>query len=195
MKSNWTTKMNGWQSNRLLLLSMLFVLVAHVGMVPAYGAGTPVIGAGGIVNAATFRSTALPGGDIAQGSIFSIFGVDIGPAVGVGVTAFPLGNNLGRVEITVTPLGGGPVLNAIPVFVLFKQINAIMPSNAPVGFVEIRVICNGVMSAPETVRIVATSVGIFTALGTGSGPGSITDLNFALNSGTNTGAPNQIMII
>ncbi len=97
------------------------------------------------------------------------------------------------VEITVTQ--GGVTVNAIPVFVLFKQINAIMPSNAPLGLVEVRVICDGQTSAPETVRVVATSVDIFTATGTGSGPGSITDLNFALNTAVNAAAPNQVMII
>ncbi len=72
-----------------LLAGIVFLLFNHIGVMPSYAAGTPVIGAGGIVNAATFRSAVLPGGDIAQGSIFSIFGVDIGPAVGVGVLAFP----------------------------------------------------------------------------------------------------------
>lgn len=33
----------------------------------------------GIVNAASFMPAALPGGPIAQGSLFSIFGVNLGP--------------------------------------------------------------------------------------------------------------------
>ena len=195
MEPKQTLQVGGRPANRLLIWGVLSILVAHVGMVPAYGAGTPVIGVGGIVNAATFRSAEVPGGDIAQGSIFSIFGVDIGPAVGVTVTAFPLENNLGGVEITVTPLGGGATLNAIPLFVLGSQINAIMPSNTPIGLVDIRVICDGVMSVPETVRVVSTSVGIFTAMASGAGPGIITDLNFALNTRTSTATPSQIMII
>lgn len=175
-------------------LATLLLLLMPAGVVTLLNAaGTPVIGAGGIVNAATNRSPDLPGGDIAQGSLFSIYGVDIGPAVGVGVTAFPLDSNLAGVEITVTQ--GATTVNAIPVFVGSGQINAIMPSNAPLGLVQVRVICDGVVSEPETITVVQTSVGIFTATSAGSGPGSITDLNFALNTSTNTATPNQTMIL
>ena len=174
-------------------IATVLLLLVSLSAIPLQAAGTPVIGAGGIVNGAHFRAATMPGGDIAQGSMFSIFGVEIGPTVAVSTTSFPLGTVLAGVEITVTQ--GNVTVNAIPLVVSAGQINAIMPSNAPLGVVQVRVICNGVASEPEPVTVVETSIGIFTVAGNGLGPGSITDLNFALNTSTNTATPNQIMIL
>jgi len=44
----------------------------------------PSISAGGIVNALDYRA-----GGLAQGAFFTIFGSNLGPVVGQGVTAFP----------------------------------------------------------------------------------------------------------
>jgi hypothetical protein len=45
----------------------------------------------GARSAASYMPPSLPGGGIAQGSLFSLFGTGLGPATGVSVTAFPLG--------------------------------------------------------------------------------------------------------
>lgn len=177
-------------------LATALLLLVSMSATPLQAAGTPVIGAGGIVNAASNRPPDQPGGDIAQGSMFSIYGVEMGPAApGVGVTVFPLANNLAGVEITVTQ--GGTTVNAIPIFAFAGQINAIMPSNAPLGEVQVRVICNGVASEPETVTVVQTSIGIFTR--PGSSAGSITNFVSAveqpLNTSTNPATPNQTVIL
>src|SRR5690349_8576104 len=55
----------------------------------------------------------------------------------VQANSFPLGTTLANVSITVTQ--GGTAVNAIPLFVSASQINAIMPSNAPLGTVTLRV--------------------------------------------------------
>jgi len=123
----------------------------------------------GVVNAASFARPGLPQGAIARGSIFSIFGQNIGPESFDTVSEFPLGDALSGVSIAVTQ--GETTVAAIPVFVSAGQINAILPSNAPLGPASLRV-TNGVRRLnPVPVEIVASQLGVFTANGTGFGPG------------------------
>ncbi len=128
--------------------------------VPVYlRAQLPSIKPHGIVNAASFFAPGLPAGSIARGSIFTIFGSALGPAQGVQVSAFPLQNAFNDVTITVTQ--GATVVNALPLYVRQDQINALMPSNAPLGWVSVRVIHNNAFSNPSPVYVANDSVGIF----------------------------------
>lgn len=124
-----------------------------------------------ILNAAGFQPRGVPGSGIAQGSIFSIFGSRLGPASPVQQTSYPLQTTLGGVSVTVTQ--GNTTVSAIPAVVLNSQINAIMPSNAPLGLVSVTVTYNGQTSNPATARVVANSPGLFTFTGFGIGPGAI----------------------
>src|SRR5580698_1673603 len=103
-------------------------------------AGAQTIFPRGIVNAASFVAPGLPGGAIAQGSIFSIFGTNLGPGSSPPL-AFPLVTTLGGVSIKVSQ--GANSVNAIPLFVSPGQINALMPSNTPLGLVSVQVTFNG----------------------------------------------------
>ena len=155
----------------------------------------PVIYNRAIVNAASFMPPRLPGGAIAQGSIFSIFGARLGPATGVQVSSFPLNTTLSNVSITVTQ--GSTTANAIPLYVSASQINAIMPSNAPVGVASLQVINTNQKSNPMTVIVAANAFGIFTATGTGLGPGIlqnfVTQTNQPINSATIAAQPGQVI--
>ncbi len=151
----------------------------------------------GVVNAASFARPGLPNGAVAQGSIFSIFGIRIGPDQAVRATQFPLGTELAGVSITITQ--GERSVQAFPLIVTAGQINAILPSNAPLGKASLRV-RNGIRrSNPTPIEIVASSVGIFTATGLGEGPGSVT--NFVsqreqpINSLQTSAAPGQVLTI
>jgi uncharacterized protein (TIGR03437 family) len=148
------------------------ILIAlSVGTSADLWAQLPVIYPHGIVNAASFQSPGLPAGSIARGSIFSIFGKAIGPAQGVQVSAFPLQDTFNGVNITVTQ--GSTVVTALPLYVRQDQINAVMPSNAPLGWVSVRVTFNNAKSNPSPVYVVNDSVGVFTSTGTELGPGAI----------------------
>ena len=136
-------------------------------------AQVPFIFYRGVVNAASSMAAGLPSGGVARGSMFAIYGRNLGPAVSPPLS-FPLQNNLGGVTVTVTQ--GNTVVNAIPVFVSPGQINAIMPSNAPLGMVSLRIAVNNALSNRAPVRVVNSSFGIFTFTGTGLGPGAV--LNF-----------------
>ena len=158
--------------------------------------GTPEIPLDGIVSAASFVNRTMPAGGIAQGAIFTIFGSDIGPDPAVAVSSFPLGTELGGVEIRV--FTATAEYFAIPLFVGRGQINAIMPSDVPVGFVAVEVVFNGQLSNVAPVHVVAAGVGIFTATGAGVGQGSITNfitqIDQPLNNVTRPGAPGQVVI-
>lgn len=123
----------------------------------------------GIVNSASFAPAGLPNGSIAQGSIFTIFGRELGPAEGVQVGAFPLRNELAGVSIEVCR--GQDCSAAIPLFVRADQINAIMRSDAPLGKVSVRVTHSGESGNFSPATVTESSVGIFTVSSAGFGPG------------------------
>src|SRR5215813_1255928 len=97
----------------------------------------PNINYRGVVNAASFMPQGLPGGALAQGSIFTVFGRNLGPTLPVAANSFPLATSLGGVSISVTQ--GSTSVNALPLFVSASQINAVLPSNTPTGMVSVRV--------------------------------------------------------
>jgi uncharacterized protein (TIGR03437 family) len=130
--------------------------------------GQPFIAYRGVVNAASYMAPGLPGGAIAQGSAFTIFGRQLGPTPSPAL-AFPLATTLGGVSITIT--SGSAAVNAIPIYVSPTQINAILPSNTPLGAASVRVTYNNAASNPVPIRVAASSFGIFSVSGAGLGPG------------------------
>ena len=133
-------------------------------------AQTPVINPHGILNGGSFMSPGLPGGSIARGSLFTIFGQNLGPTTPAGAT-LPFSTTLGGVSIKVTQ--GSVALDAIPITAGANQVNAIMPSNTPLGLVSVRLTVNGAQSNPSPVNIVNSSVGIIGV----QGPGVIQNFN------------------
>ena len=160
---------------------------------PILGQEKPFIFRGGVVNAASFTANSLPGGGIAQGSIFSIFGRLLGPVTPLQVSSFPLGKQLAGVSINLRQ--GSTTLSAIPLFVLDSQINAILPSATPLGDISLQVSFNGQSSNWVPVRVVEHAPSVFTATGLGRGPGIFQNFVSAadqpLNSGTTPATPGQ----
>ena len=140
------------------------VALAAAGMCRA---DSPLIAYRGIFNAASQMPAGLPGGAIARGSIFTITGKSLGPDSTPDL-GDPFDTVLGGVSITVTQ--GPTTVNAIPVALSAGSINAIMPSNAPLGIVTLRITYNNARSNPMPVRVVDTQFGLFTANGAGNGP-------------------------
>ena len=169
--------------------------LAVLAVVPVW-AQRPLVGGRSIVNAASFLAPGLPGGAIAQGSIFSIFGSNLGPASSPPLS-FPLGITLGGVSIKVTQ--GATSVDAIPLFVSGGQINALMPSNAPLGLASVRVTVNGTAGTVTPVRIAAASFGIFAVNSGGNGPGVIQNYVSAGSQPVNApgvaAKPGQLMIL
>lgn len=145
----------------------------------------PFITQRGIVSAASLAPWGTPGGRIARGSVFSIYGSGLGPATSPGL-AFPLATALGGVSIKVSSPDGSASAAAIPLFVSPSQINAIMPSNAPLGMVSVVLTYNSAKSNPAPVRVVNSSFGIYAVSGGGFGPGILQNFNSGTDQPINT---------
>ncbi len=145
-----------------------------------------------IVNAASYTPPALPNSGIAQGSIFTMFGKNLGPSKSPA-TAFPLSTTLGGVTVSVSQGGGAPVA-AIPLFVGPTQVNAIMPSNASLGTDTVTVTYQG-QSSTGTVQVVASSFGILTYNSSGTGQALSTNDSYALIDYNSVAHPGEILTL
>ena len=153
----------------------------------------PYINYRGIVNVASYMPPGLPSGSLARGGMVAIFGSKLGPAAGVQASAFPLGTTLSGVSVTVTQ--NTTTVNAYPVYVSASQINAILPSNAPLGRVTLQATVNGVSGNPSPANMVAASFGAFSINSGGFGPGIIqnnTSSGPVINSTQITAVPGQV---
>lgn len=174
-----------------LVAAFPFALQAH-----------PVFTSSSIVNAASFQPPEFPGGAIARGSIFSVFGRAVGPLTPVQATEFPLSRALGGVTITVSK-AGFPDAPVIPLFVSEGQVNAIMPSNAPLGAATLRVRYDdqdgSPTSIPVDVTITEANVGLFTVNASGRGPvianNFISQTEQPLNSTEQSAVPGQVITL
>ncbi|MGB7758415.1 MAG: hypothetical protein WBL61_01220 [Bryobacteraceae bacterium] len=123
---------------------------------------------------------------IAPGSIFTIFGSGMAtpgvPAVLQDSTnGLPSTLNGASVEVTVLGVTVRPALY----YATATQIAAVLPSITPVGTGTITVTYNGIASAPATIQVVESALGLATISGDGTGPVIATDANNNLNSPTN----------
>lgn len=157
----------------------------------------PFIPPRSILNAASFMQPSLPGGALARGSMFSIFGRNLGPATPAQATSFPLPATLQSVSIRLTQ--GAQSVDVYPIYVSATQINAIMPSNAPLGAASLQLTYNGARSNPAPVRIAPNAPGLFTATGYGAGPGIFQNYVSAaeqpINSALNPAKPGQVVTL
>lgn len=135
----------------------------------------------------------LPAGSIAQGSLFTIQGAHLGP-VTPATAAFPLQNVLSGVSITASQ--GSTTVQILPLYVSQSQINAVMPSNTPLGLVSLRLVHNNANSNPSPVNIVHDSPGIIT-VGFGAGAAVLqniaSDGKLSVNTNQNAAKPGQTL--
>ncbi len=172
----------------LLCLSMLLV-IASMGAL----AQTPSISANAILNSASYAYVGLPNSAIAQGSIFVIFGSNMGPATLQQISAYPLPTTLGGTSIKV--VSGATTVNCLMIYTSAGQVAAILPSNTPVGTGTLTLTFNNAVSAGVPIQVIANSFGIYSLNQKGNGPGIITDPNYAVY-GLNTAAnPGDVSII
>jgi len=159
----------------------------------------PVVSANGMVNAASNVQAGLPNGDVAQGSIFSIYGNNMGPSSGVSATAFPLPTTAGLGGVTVQVKDSAGVTRyAVLLFAGMLQINAILPSATAPGQAVLTVTYNGQTSAPQVFNVVPSSVGLFTRSAAGTGPALVQQYHNgvpALNDISNSAIPGDVAVL
>ena len=146
----------------------------------------------GAANAASYLSSALPNGGIAQGSVFTIFGASLGPAKVATPSRLPLDATLAGVSVQVQ--AGSASVNAVPIVAFDKQISAILPSDTPLGTAR-PLTYNGQTSAPFPIEVVGHALGIFAITQAGSGPGIFTDPDYSVNTLFNSASPSSTWII
>jgi len=157
-------------------------------------AAQPVVNEGGVLNAASYALPGLPNYGVAQGSIFVVFGRNLGPASLVRA-GFPLPTSQGLSETSIKVTVGATTVDAIMIYTSAGQVAAILPSNTPVGDGRLTLTYQGQTSTPVSIRVVRTAFGIFTINSAGSGPGVVTDANYQYNLLTSAAQPGQVMIL
>jgi uncharacterized protein (TIGR03437 family) len=142
----------------------------------------------GIVSGASYDATGF-----APGTIVSIFGTQLGPQTGVAFSVNSQGTvntTLGGTTITVE---GFPVT---PLFVQNNQINIILPYTLnTTGQAYVEVNYNNMTSVQFNIQLAPADIQVFTANGSGSGPGSILNQDFSVNSAANPAAPGSIVAV
>src|SRR5580692_11167772 len=170
---------------------VLLVFAASVGF-----AQQPILYFRTAVNAASYAPFGLPNGAIARGSVFSVFGENLGPAKSPSL-AFPLSSTLGGVSISVTQ--NGVVTQAYPIYVSAGQINAVLPSTVTAGLASLRLTYQSNKSNAVTIQIANSSPGIFAISNGGYGPGVVYNFvsqsNQPVNSLAAPAAPGQLVTI
>ena len=132
----------------------------------SFSVAKPVIGANGVVNAASYDASG-----VAPGEIVTIFGSSLAPQQEQGAALDSTGK-------LATSLGGVRVLFegfAAPLIYTFpEQVSAIVPYEiAPKKTVHVQVENHGNRSDAVIVPVVSTLPGIFTVDGSGTGQGAI----------------------
>ncbi len=149
--------------------------------------------ADGVVNNASYAPAGLPNSSIAQGSIFAIFGSNLGPAALAQQPSYPLQKTLAGTSVKVTV--GGTAVDAIPIYTVAGQVGAVLPSKTPTGAGTVTVTYNGATSSSHAITVVPSSVGMFTLNQAGTGPAVITDANYNVITISNSAKPGQPLII
>jgi uncharacterized protein (TIGR03437 family) len=152
----------------------------------------PQIGTGGIVNAGSYAPAGLSNGGIARGSIFLIYGANLGPVALVG-GSYPLQPMLAGTSVQVT--AAGTSLPCVMAFTSSTVLAVIMPSTAVAGLGTITVTYNGQTSAPAPIRVVTSSFGIFTLNEIGTGPGAVTDTSYRPITLTHAAHPGDTLVL
>lgn len=157
----------------------------------------PQLQQGAIVNAASFAVDGSPGSGIARGSLFTLFGVDIGPAQAVQANSFPLPLDLGGVSIKISAAGNQ--YDAVVLFANSSQVSAILPSAVPAGQASLVLTYNGQPSNSIPFQVVNRQAGVFSRTQNGSGIAVLQNYTSPASQPVNTlnqsAKPGQVVIL
>lgn len=114
--------------------------------------------------------------NIAQGSLFVVYGMNVGPAQLVQASSFPVPAQLGGTSMMVT--SGSTSIACPMIYAVSGAAAAVMPSNVPAGSAMLTLTYNGLSTPfPFPVNVVPSSVGIYTLGSSGLGGGVFTGLD------------------
>ena len=124
-----------------------------------------------VLNNASYIVPTLPGSAIAPGSIFAVFGANMGPAALVQAN-FPLPTTLAGTALRIS--ASGRTENAFLIYTSASQLAGVLPSTTPPGPATATVIYNGRESAQFAFTVTANNPGLFTQNSRGTGPAVLT---------------------
>jgi uncharacterized protein (TIGR03437 family) len=137
-----------------------------------------------ILNAASYAPPGMPNSGIARGSIFVVFGTELGPPDLRQAAGFPLPTSLGGTSIRVTV--DTTTVDALLVYVWATQVAAILPSGTPEGIGLMEVTYNGRRGQAGAFRVVRSSPGVLAQNQAGSGQALALNFNSASDQPRNT---------
>ncbi len=142
---------------------------------------TPSLGAGAIVNGASFAKATDPNGALSPGAIVSAFGANLASSTQVALTV-PLSTSINGSSLSF--FAGAQEFPAPLFFVSSGQINAQIPFTVPLNAaITAQVTFNGQKSAAQPVTMAAGAPGIFNI---GGGVGAILhNTDFTIVSSSN----------
>jgi uncharacterized protein (TIGR03437 family) len=167
------------------------VLLLGLALAPALYAQQPTVAS--VVNAGSYAVAGLPNAPVAQGSLVTLFGTNIGPATLQGAASFPLPTTLAGTSTSITV--NGTTTQGIMIYTLAGQVAAVLPSKTPVGTGTLTVTYNGKTSPPLPIQVVQSSFGAFTLNQNGSGAAVVLDGNGQAITPLNPATPNQTVAI
>src|SRR5277367_673673 len=115
-------------------------------------------------------------GPVAEGSLFVVFGTNIGPVNLVLADSLPLSAQLGGTSINVTY--GSTTIACPMLYAATGSAAAVVPSSVPVGNATIILTYNGHSTPfPLPVTVVSSAAGLYSLSSSGLGPGVFTVAN------------------
>ena len=142
----------------------------------------------GVVSGASYATSGF-----SPGTIVTIFGNLIGPQTGVAFSVNSKGSLDSTLAGVTVSVGGTP---AIPIFVQNGQVNVILPFTIGTGGqAPVTVTYNNLTTAAFNIPLTPADVQIFTANASGSGPGSILNQDFSVNTAANPAVAGSVIQI
>jgi trimeric autotransporter adhesin len=146
-----------------------------------------------VQNPASNIPAALPNGGIAQGSVFVLYGGNMGPATLLEASGYPLPSTAGLGGTVVTITVNGTTVTAPLVYSWASQVAGILPSNTPLGAGTVTVTFAGTRSPSFPIAVVDTNFGISTDP-TGL-YAAVTYANYAYVAQSNAAQPGQELLL
>jgi uncharacterized protein (TIGR03437 family) len=150
-----------------------------------------------ILNAASYTKPGFPNYGIAPGSLFVVFGTELGPAGLQQAGSYPYPTSLSGTSMRVTV--GSTVVDAILVYTSATQAAAVLPSNTPAGIALLAVTYQGRTSESGAFRVLRSAPGLLTLSETGSGPALAENFNSTAdqprNGFTHAARPGQVVTL
>jgi uncharacterized protein (TIGR03437 family) len=148
----------------------------------------------GIVNPASNIPPGLPNYGIAQGSIFVVYGANLGPASLVQASSWPLPTTGGLSGTSITVTVGGMTISAPMIYTVQSQVAAVLPSNTPAGTGTLNLTYNGT-NVSSALTVVGSNFGISTVNQSGGGPAVVTNPDYSLVDASHSAKPGDVVII